>query len=208
MSFSTESADTTLWPTAGVTTSASAEDGGWEVQQLSSGVRWLVVVAGSVLCVAGVLGNVLILLALITQRSLRSLHHLYVGSLAVADLIIMAYIVPLWLADLASGHPVLVNQLHCQLNAFMTFTCAFASLYTLVLISANRYLRACHQQMDNRVSSTRIWLLLLASSWLLSAAQSALPLLGADPNYSYYRLPRLCTFVAHGGQPHQVGNPF
>jgi hypothetical protein len=69
--------------------------------------RVLLLIVGVVAWANGVFGNILIICTLLTQRSLRSLHHLYIGNLAVADLIISVYIVPFWLLDLLMGRSLL-----------------------------------------------------------------------------------------------------
>ncbi|XP_070184292.1 melatonin receptor type 1A-like [Littorina saxatilis] len=107
---------------------------------------------GWVACVSGVLGNVLIIATLLSQPALRSLHNLYIGNLAVADLIISSYSVPFWLLDLGGGRHPVANSAHCVCNAFIT-CCAFGtSVLTLVVISFNRYLSVCHHALFVRVS--------------------------------------------------------
>jgi hypothetical protein len=105
---------------------------------LSEGVRVFLLVVGSLLVVMGVFGNALILLTLSTQRSLRSLHHMYVVNLAVCDLISIAYVLPYWLAGIATGRMPVASLLHCQVNAFIMSLCVYSSIYTLVLIGFNR----------------------------------------------------------------------
>jgi hypothetical protein len=186
--------------TDGVTTPGASDVVGWEAKPFSEGVRVSVLLVGCVLCVTGVLGNVLILLTLVTQRSLRTQHPLHVGNLAVADLLFMVLIVPGWLVDVATDQPAFSNQLHCQTNAFIFLTCMFTSLYTLVLTSFNRYLRLYYQPLYARLFSKRSCVAaLLAASWLLAAAQSALPLLGLGPGYVYNRYSRMCAFSACSG---------
>jgi hypothetical protein len=71
---------------------------------VSDSVRLLALTVGWLYCITGVFGNVLIMVTLLTQRSLRSLHNLYVGNLALADVIVLGYCVPFWLMDLALGY--------------------------------------------------------------------------------------------------------
>jgi hypothetical protein len=161
-------------------------------------VSVLIVVVGSLLVVMGVFGNALILLTLSTQRSLRSLHHMYVGNLAVSDLVIVSYVLPYWLADIATGKQV-VSKLHCRLNAFILFLCLYSSIYSLVLIGFNRYLRVCRPWLYQRLFTRRATWLCCACTWLMSAAECALPLSQVHPGtrFEYGPYSHLCAYDAH-----------
>jgi hypothetical protein len=96
--------NTTLTPSS-TSTSPAHEFVGLPV---ADGVRFFSLLVGWLYCVTGVFGNALILVTLATQRSLRSLHNLYVANLALADVIVVGYCVPFWLLDLSLGYcPVL-----------------------------------------------------------------------------------------------------
>ena len=129
---------------------------------LSEGVRVPVLVLGWLTCVSGVFGNILIITTLLSQPNLRSLHNLYIGNLAMADLLISAYAEPFWLLDLTTGSQPVVNTAHCICNSYVLCWGFSASILTLVTISLNRYLHVCHYPLFVTVSGRRD---LLKASW-------------------------------------------
>jgi hypothetical protein len=165
---------------------------------VSEGVRVVVLLVGSLLCVTGVFGNVLILVTLVTQRSLRSLHHIYVGNLAVSDLFIMAYILPCWLVDVAMDQRS--NSMNCKVVAFLSLMCTFFSLYSLVFISFNRFLSVYQPHRYGQFFSKRTTFMLIFTTWLLPAILCAVPLFtGEEGQLTYNRHARLCTYDFRSG---------
>ena len=123
---------------------------------LSDGVRVPVMLLGWLACVSGVFGNVLIITTLLSQPALRSLHNLYIGNLAVADLVVSAYSMPFWLLDLTTGSQPVASAAHCVCNSYVLCWGFSASILTLVTISLNRYLHVCHHPLFVTVSG-RLW---------------------------------------------------
>ncbi|XP_076456378.1 melatonin receptor type 1B-like [Babylonia areolata] len=155
----------------------------------------VILTLGWLSCVTGVAGNILIILTLLTQPTLRSLHNLYIGNLAVADLAVVGYCVPFWLLDLSLGHHPVVNHQHCITNAFLLVFCTFSSIFTLVFISFNRYINVCHGSVYNRLFSKTGTVLSCVAIWIVSAAEGLLPVFRiGGAFYTYRNKTHLCTF--------------
>ncbi|KAL8610537.1 hypothetical protein ACOMHN_060457 [Nucella lapillus] len=180
--------------------SQSAEDGGPPAGQLvglpvSEGVREVVLVLGWLCCVSGVMGNILIILTLLTQPSLRSLHNLFIGNLALADLAVVGYCLPFWLLDLLLGHYPVLGPTHCALNAFLLVLGHVASIFTLVLISFNRYLHVCRPSLYRQLFSRRGIIASCVLTWAVTAAEGLLPVFRVDgSSYRYSNKTHMCTF--------------
>nr|KAG5713727.1 hypothetical protein BaRGS_024354 [Batillaria attramentaria] len=83
------------------------------------GVRLTVLTLGWLACVNGIFGNVLIITTLLSQRALRSLHSIFIANLALADLLVVGYVIVFWLLDLSLGYNPVVNDAHCNVNSFV-----------------------------------------------------------------------------------------
>lgn len=60
-------------------------------------------VVGWILVANGIFGNVIIIVTLLTCRTLRSVHNIFIGNLALADLIIESYFATSFLVDIKIG---------------------------------------------------------------------------------------------------------
>lgn len=165
------------------------------LESISCGVKVVVLALGCLSCVSGILGNILILSTLMSYKVLRSQHNMYVGNLAVADLLVIGYFVPHWLLDVLLGYQPVVNAVHCQANAFIMTTSFMVSVYTLVMIGLDRYISVCHNALYVTVvtkSRTAFTCVLL---WLASAAISALPFFQVGNTRFYYnRILHFCIY--------------
>jgi hypothetical protein len=161
----------------------------------NDGVRWFVLTVGCLMCLVGIFGNVLILLTLATQRFLWHRHNVYVASLTFADLIVVSYSMPFWLVDIAQSYQPVVNKLHCKVNAFILNLCLFSSVYTLVLISFNRYLKVCKPAQHAKWFTTKLSLFYCVLPWILSGFECLLGL----GEYTYNPKSRSCAYEASKG---------
>ena len=176
-------------------TEATTTLGPFTGQPISASVRVLVSTLGWLACVSGVFGNILIITTLLSQPALRSLHNLYIGNLALADLLIVGYCVPFWLLDLALGYTPVLNQRHCNANSFLLFLCLNASIYTLVLIGFNRYLSVCHAGVYVRLFNKTNTIVSCVGVWIFSASLSILPFFHVrNTAFVYSSKAHLCSF--------------
>ncbi|KAI8781703.1 muscarinic acetylcholine receptor gar-3 [Biomphalaria glabrata] len=65
--------------------------------------RDVFLVLGWPLVINGVFGNIVIIATLFTCKDLRSVHNLFIGNLAVADLVIESYFATFFLLDISIG---------------------------------------------------------------------------------------------------------
>nr|KAG5713724.1 hypothetical protein BaRGS_024351 [Batillaria attramentaria] len=164
---------------------------------LSLGVRATVVTLGWLACANGIFGNVLIISTLLSQQALRSVHNIYIANLALADLLVMGYVVPFWLLDLSLGYQPVVNMAHCEFNASVLSMCIIASIYTLVLIGFNRYLSVCYSSVYKKLFSKRSTIATCVLIWIASSFMSSFAFMGVGKAIFLYNLKtHLCTFDA------------
>eukprot|EP00112_Aurelia_sp_Birch-Aquarium-sp1_P017477 Seg4056.2 transcript_id=Seg4056.2/GoldUCD/mRNA.D3Y31 product="Kappa-type opioid receptor" protein_id=Seg4056.2/GoldUCD/D3Y31 len=103
-----------------------------------------------IIALIGIFGNSLVLVVLKKNKKIReSAFGVYIGSLAVADIIVSAICVPVYVTSTSAlrSHPTgVAGDILCKLwtGYFALFYFAVISIYTLVAISFERYLVICH----------------------------------------------------------------
>ncbi|XP_055988689.1 motilin receptor [Sorex fumeus] len=120
----------------------------------------------------GVGGNALTVLLAWRTRGARSTTDLYLGSLAVADLLVLLGL-PLDLYRLWRSRPWVFGSLLCRLSLSLGEGCTYASLLHVTALGAERYLAVCRPLRARVLVTRRRVRALLAALWavaLLSAA--------------------------------------
>lgn len=119
----------------------------------------------------GVSGNVVTVLLIGRYRDMRTTTNLYLGSMAVSDLLILLGL-PFDLYRLWRSRPWVFGQLLCRLSLYVGEGCTYASLLHMTALSVERYLAIC-RPLRARVLITRPRVrALIAALWavaLLSA---------------------------------------
>jgi len=169
--------------TSPMTSSSSSEPtvSGWVSLQRHSLAHLLVtsLVLGAII-LATIVGNVFVIAAIILERNLRNVANYLIASLAVADLLVAALVMPL-----AAVNEVSSRWFHgpglCDAWTSFDVLCCTSSILHLVVISLDRYWAVTRVDYIHNRSASRIWLM-VGLSWALSAVISVPPLFGAgDP---------------------------
>ena len=125
-----------------------------------------------ILCIVaifGTFGNVFIIGAVCLQKTLRVRGSVFVIYLAIADLIITSYIMPMGLAT--SRYQVNpFGDVLCKVNAFLILLTSGVSTQSLMMIALERYFHICKIHWYRRIFTKRVIGILVAFSWLYSAA--------------------------------------
>ena len=127
--------------------------------------------------VAAVVGNSSVLHVIRTQKKLNTIPNYFVFNLAVADLAFALTGMPMLLTTAIAKGWILGDFL-CNLSGFLnTFFCS-ASIWTLVMISINRYLAVRKANKFKSIFSRRNTLYAIAFVWLLSFIIAFPPVIG------------------------------
>ena len=127
-----------------------------------------------IITIIGISGNSLVLVVLKRNRKIReSGFGVYIGSLAVADIIVSALCVPVYVTSTSTlrNHPTGVSgDILCKLwtGYFALFYFAVISVYTLVAISFERYLVICHPFKARFQSTPKRAYKIVAFIWICS----------------------------------------
>ncbi|NXC43848.1 5HT6R protein, partial [Penelope pileata] len=120
-------------------------------------------------------GNFLLILLIITQRSLRNTSNYFLVSLFMSDLMVGLVVMPPAMLNQLYGHWVLRGDF-CSLWYAFDVMCCSASILNLCVISLDRYLLIISPlKYKLRMTSCRaLWLIL--ATWTLAALASFLPI--------------------------------
>ncbi|XP_003801866.1 motilin receptor [Otolemur garnettii] len=138
----------------------------------------------------GVSGNAVTVLLIARCRDLRTTTDLYLGSMAVSDLLILLGL-PFDLYRLWRSRPWVFGPLLCRLSLYLGEGCTYASLLHVTALSAERYLAICRPLRARVLVTRRRVRALIAALWIV-ALLSAGPfffLVGVEQDPGVYAAP-------------------
>ncbi|XP_070984851.1 B1 bradykinin receptor-like [Oncorhynchus clarkii lewisi] len=91
------------------------------------------------LCVTGLLGNGFVLLVFLLQREQCSVPEIYLGNLALADLLLLACL-PFWAMNILNDYNWPYGDFLCYVVNLSITVNFYTSIYLLVMVSVDRYL--------------------------------------------------------------------
>jgi len=127
-----------------------------------------------VIILATIVGNVFVIAAIVLERNLRNVANYLIASLAVADLLVAALVMPLAAVNEVSSGWFLGAGL-CDAWTSFDVLCCTSSILHLVAISLDRYWAVTRVDYIHNRSARRI-LVMVAASWGISAVISIPPL--------------------------------
>lgn len=139
------------------------------------------VILGTIILLA-IIGNVLVMAAVVLERNLRTVANYLVVSLAVADMMVATLVMPLAAVNEVSQRWFLGREI-CDMWVSLDVICCTSSILHLVAISLDRYWAVTRVDYIHHRSGKRI-LMMVGASWTLSLMISIPPLfLQKDPSY-------------------------
>ncbi|XP_072177291.1 dopamine receptor 2-like [Diadema setosum] len=133
------------------------------------------IVVGCILCSCcclTIFGNTLVIAAVYRERSLRTVTNLFIVSLAFADLLVGAIVVPFSIIDTLTGGYWFFDDVWCDLwHAFDVLGCT-ASILNLCVISLDRYWAVTHPMSYPTRVTKRMACFFILLVWLASAGIS------------------------------------
>uniref|UniRef100_A0A672Z6W3 G-protein coupled receptors family 1 profile domain-containing protein n=1 Tax=Sphaeramia orbicularis TaxID=375764 RepID=A0A672Z6W3_9TELE len=130
--------------------------------------NYLALVLGVPLILVIILGNVLVCLSVLTERSLKTATNYFIISLAVADLLLAVLVLPLYVYSEFLGGIWTLNTYICDALMTMDVMLCTASILNLCAISVDRYIAVVVPLKYNRNQFSVRQLALIAATWVLS----------------------------------------
>ncbi|ELK02256.1 Melatonin-related receptor [Pteropus alecto] len=113
------------------------------------------------------IGNFMVVLAVLRNKKLRNSGNIFVASLSLADMLVAIYPYPLMLYAMAIGGWDL-SQVQCQMIGFITGLSVVGSIFNIMAIAINRYCYICHSLQYERIFSMRNTLIFLIITWIMT----------------------------------------
>ena len=141
-----------------------------------------IVVETSILLLIGLIaigGNLLVVISIYRNPSLRTITNYFVLSLAMTDFLYPAVGVPpsvIW--SIESRYKS--DQDVCTLQAVWTLALAYVSIFMIVLMAVNRFVCVCKPQKYKKVFNKVTSLLMISSVWVISFTLVALIIADGD----------------------------
>lgn len=114
----------------------------------------------------GFIGNALVVVVVAANQQMRNTTNLLIINLALADLLFIVFCVPFTASDYALPFWPF-GDAWCKIVQYLVIVTAYASVYTLVLMSLDRYLAVVHPitSMSIRTEANTYWA--IAVTWVL-----------------------------------------
>ncbi|KAL1007110.1 hypothetical protein UPYG_G00082110 [Umbra pygmaea] len=134
--------------------------------QFSPSTSVFLAVLMTLLVFATVLGNALVILAFVVEKSLRTQGNFFFLNLAIADLLVGGFCIPVYIPYVITGEWRLGRGL-CKMWLVVDYTLCTASVFNIVLISFDRFMSVT-RAVSNRCQKgvTREAVLKMMSVWL------------------------------------------
>jgi octopamine receptor alpha len=131
----------------------------------------------TVLMIIIVVGNMLVIIAIATEKALKNIQNWFIASLAVADFFLGLVIMPFSLANELMGYWVF-GSWWCDIHSAADVLLCTASIMNLCLISLDRYwsITQAVEYLKTRTPGRAFFM--IAAVWIMSALICIPPLLG------------------------------
>ncbi|KAK3098927.1 hypothetical protein FSP39_024340 [Pinctada imbricata] len=116
---------------------------------------------------AGLIGNVLIIISSIREKSLKKSKHFLLVNLACADLAVTLFCMPASVGTIIY-RPWIYGRFLCKFVAFMQGVAVAVSIFSLTAMSVDRYLSIQHPAQSRKVITAAQAVGMLAAIWLVS----------------------------------------
>uniref|UniRef100_A0A8C9FRF5 Neuromedin U receptor 2 n=1 Tax=Pavo cristatus TaxID=9049 RepID=A0A8C9FRF5_PAVCR len=122
----------------------------------------------SVIFVVGVIGNFLVCLVILKHRNMKTPTNYYLFSLAVSDLLVLLFGMPLEVYEMWSNYPFLFGPIGCYFKTALFETVCFASILSVTTVSVERYFAILHPFRAKLESTRKRALRTIVVLWVLS----------------------------------------
>lgn len=143
----------------------------------------------TILMIIIVVGNMLVIIAIITEKSLKNIQNWFIASLAVADFFLGLVIMPFSLANELMGYWIF-GSWWCDVHSAMDVLLSTASIMNLCLISLDRYWSITKAVEYLKTRTPARALIMITAVWIMSALICIPPLLGWGVKQSEDSLPQ------------------
>ncbi|XP_046374880.1 D(2) dopamine receptor-like [Haliotis rufescens] len=139
-----------------------------------------------------VFGNILVVLSVVKERSLKTVTNYFICSLAVADIMVAVCVMPLAIYLEVMSGIWLLSDILCDAWVAADVMACTASILNLTAISVDRFIAVTQPIKYSKHKNSKRVFIMLAMTWIISVAIAAPIALGV--NYSDKRIAGVCAF--------------
>ncbi|XP_018921688.1 nociceptin receptor [Cyprinus carpio] len=137
-------------------------------EPLPKGAKITVVVVYLIVCVVGLVGNCLVMYVIIRYTKMKTATNIYIFNLALADALVLATL-PFQGTDVILGFWPFGLAL-CKAVVAIDYYNMFTSVFTLTIMSVDRYIAVCHPVRSLTVRTPLRAKLINVAVWVLASA--------------------------------------
>lgn len=153
-----------------------------------------------IIVVVGLIGNTLVVIVVACNPLMRSTTNVLIINLAVADLLFIMFCVPFTAFDYALPYWPF-GDVWCRVVQYLVIVCAYASIYTLVLMSFDRFLAVVHPIASMSVRTVQNAFIAIGILWAVIVL-ACIPALQSHGQLSYTAFGTeysVCIFLSNEG---------
>lgn len=155
-----------------------------ETQPFDSTVRSISTFLLIIIILLTLLGNSLVIRAFISFRKLRNVTNYLVVSLAVTDILVAMFSMPVWAAYLLTGPPWIFSLWLKKIWQSMDILCSVASISHLLLISIERYICISSPLTYHSIVTTPKTRVAICAAWSFALTMTIIKLVTWDMSFS------------------------
>lgn len=121
-----------------------------------------------VIFLTGLSGNLLTCAVIAKHKKMRNPTNFYLVSLAVSDLLVLLFGMPLEIYDLWQNYPFPFGEGGCYFKTFLFETVCFASILNVTALSVERYIAVVHPLKTRYLSTTQHAKRVITILWVVS----------------------------------------
>lgn len=129
-------------------------------------VRILIPTIFGLIFILGLIGNALVICVVLLNQQMRSTTNILIVSLAFADIFFLIFCVPFTATGYALPYWPFGN-IWCKIVQYSMFVCAYVSIYSLVLMSLDRFLAVVHPISSMSIRTQRNTYIVVIITWVI-----------------------------------------
>ncbi|KAG8174922.1 hypothetical protein JTE90_020201 [Oedothorax gibbosus] len=153
-----------------------------------------------IIIIVGLIGNAFVVIVVTCNPQMRSTTNLLIFNLAIADLLFIVFCVPFTAWDYSLPYWPF-GDIWCKIVQYLVIVCAYASIYTLVLMSLDRFLAVVYPITSISIRTERNAYFAISLMWIVIFI-CCIPALQAHGELYYefaYTQYSVCVFLATHG---------
>ncbi|XP_060581654.1 QRFP-like peptide receptor [Ruditapes philippinarum] len=112
----------------------------------------IVSLVNAVIFIVGTFGNILVIIAVLKFREMRTPTNMFLLNLSVADILVLLICQPAGLVEFFGKDRWFLGQIMCKLVPLMENGVLHVSILTMIAVTMERYIALCHPFNRNRMS--------------------------------------------------------